>query len=163
MKLAEKTAKQADTARRRGEVQQKFAAMTEEEREAWRLARQVKRQDRRAETEQKRSKLQQVIISLRPKTSPWPRPTSSVILKCIWYSLKGDYILHAALICACTFQGHKHKTAWLLCSFRCQYIPDAIQLSLACKMPTPLRILSTTAGLLSILCCKASLRYTQHL
>ena len=63
MKLAEKAAKQADTARRRGEVQQKFAAMTEEEREAWRLARQVKRQDRKAETEQKRSKLQQVVIN----------------------------------------------------------------------------------------------------
>ncbi|KAL3135605.1 hypothetical protein ABBQ38_006086 [Trebouxia sp. C0009 RCD-2024] len=61
MKLAEKAAKHADTARRRGEVQQKFAAMTEEEREAWRLARQAKRQDRRAETEQKRSKLQQAM------------------------------------------------------------------------------------------------------
>ena len=50
MKLAEKAAKHADTARRRGEVQQKFAAMTEEEREAWRQARQAKRQDRRAAT-----------------------------------------------------------------------------------------------------------------
>lgn len=69
MKLAEKAAKQADTARRRGEVQQKFAAMTEEQREAWRLARQAKRQDRRAETEQKRSKLQQVAISWHARTS----------------------------------------------------------------------------------------------
>lgn len=81
MKLAEKAAKQADTARRRGEVQQKFAAMTEEERDAWRLARQGKRQDRRAETDQKRSKLQQVIIiSSHAKTSPPLGPASSIVL-----------------------------------------------------------------------------------
>ena len=80
MKLAEKAARQADTARRRGEVQQKVAAMTEEEREAWRLARQVKRQDRKAGTEQKRLKLQQVIICLHAKTSPQLSPASCVIL-----------------------------------------------------------------------------------
>ena len=61
MKLAEKTAKQADTAKRRSEVQEKFAAMTEAEQDAWRLARQAKRQDRRSQTEQKRSRLQQVL------------------------------------------------------------------------------------------------------
>ena len=61
MKLAQKTAKQADTARRRSEVQEKFAAMTEEERDQWRLARQAKRQNRKSETEQKRSRLQQVL------------------------------------------------------------------------------------------------------
>lgn len=60
MKIAEKAAKQADTARRRTEVQEKFAAMTGQEQEAWRLARQTKRQSRKSETEQKRSRLQQV-------------------------------------------------------------------------------------------------------
>ncbi len=60
MKIAEKAAKQADTARRRTEVQEKFAAMTEQEQEAWRLARHAKRQSRKSETEQKRSRLQQV-------------------------------------------------------------------------------------------------------
>ncbi len=60
MKIAEKAAKQADTARRRTEVQEKFAAMTGQEQEAWRLARQAKRQSRKSETEQKRSRLQQV-------------------------------------------------------------------------------------------------------
>ncbi|DBB01903.1 TPA: tRNA (guanine(9)-N(1))-methyltransferase [Trebouxia sp. C0004] len=59
MKVAEKAAKQADTARRRTEVQEKFAAMTEQEQEAWRLARQAKKQSRRSETEQKRARLQQ--------------------------------------------------------------------------------------------------------
>lgn len=60
MKLAEKAARQADTAKRRSEVQQKFGAMTEEEREAWRSARQAKRQNRKSEMEDKRSRLQQV-------------------------------------------------------------------------------------------------------
>ena len=60
MKLAEKAAKHADTAKRRGEVQQKFAAMTEEERDQWRSARQSKRQNRRSEAENKKSRLQEV-------------------------------------------------------------------------------------------------------
>lgn len=63
MKIAEKAAKQADTARRRTEVQEKFAAMTGQEQEAWRLARQTKRQSRKSETEQKRSRLQQAMQS----------------------------------------------------------------------------------------------------
>ena len=66
MKIAEKAAKQADTARRRTEVQEKFAAMTEPEQEAWRLARQAKRQSRKSETEQKRSRLQQVNSTKHP-------------------------------------------------------------------------------------------------
>jgi len=66
MKIAEKAAKQADTARRRTEVQEKFAAMTEQEQEAWRLARQAKRQSRKSETEQKRSRLQQVNFTKHP-------------------------------------------------------------------------------------------------
>ena len=60
MKIAEKAAKHADTAKRRTEVQEKFAAMTDEEQEAWRLARQAKGQNRKSETEHKRSRLQQV-------------------------------------------------------------------------------------------------------
>ncbi|KAA6419672.1 MAG: tRNA (guanine(9)-N1)-methyltransferase-like [Trebouxia sp. A1-2] len=63
MKIAEKAAKQADTARRRTEVQEKFAAMSGHEQEAWRLARQAKKQSRKSETEQKRSRLQQAMQS----------------------------------------------------------------------------------------------------
>lgn len=62
MKVAEKKAKEADTAKRRTEVQEKFAAMTEEQQNAWRLARQAKKQNRKSETEQKRSRLQQVLL-----------------------------------------------------------------------------------------------------
>lgn len=58
-KAAEKAAKQADTAKRREEVQQKFAAMTEEERDVWRSERQAKRQNRKSETGEKRLRLQQ--------------------------------------------------------------------------------------------------------
>ena len=59
IKAAEKAAKQADTAKRREEVQQKFAAMTEEERDVWRSERQAKRQNRKSETGEKRLRLQQ--------------------------------------------------------------------------------------------------------
>lgn len=64
MKVAEKAAKQANTAKRRTEVQEKFAAMTEQEQDAWRLARQAKKQNRKSDTEQKRSRLQQVLYEL---------------------------------------------------------------------------------------------------
>ena len=64
MKLADKAARHADTAKRRTEVQEKFAAMNEEEQEAWRAARKAKRQNRKSETEHKRSRLQQVTLSL---------------------------------------------------------------------------------------------------
>ena len=79
MKIAEKAAKQADTARRRTEVQEKFAAMSEQEQEAWRLARQAKRQSRKSETEQKRSRLQQVSSTKHHHLSDHVRAPSQAI------------------------------------------------------------------------------------
>lgn len=76
-KAVEKAAKQADSARRREEVQQKFGAMTEEERNIWRTERQAKRQNRKSETGEKRARLQQVRLAGHAlKSDALPRRTS---------------------------------------------------------------------------------------
>lgn len=85
MKIAEKAAKQADTARRRTEVQEKFAAMSGHEQEAWRLARQAKKQSRKSETEQKRSRLQQVTSTKCHDLADHIGTPSSYWLDCVHY------------------------------------------------------------------------------